>query len=179
MKNRKGGRADIWKPGYLEALGVELAAFRSADRHRSFRRAAVAEVWHRLDLQRFSISSVRQAYVKFPTPTLSQASLTCQMSRVCEGANLSESAADRVGHCLAASERRGQFPAEKPTDLALHRQTDDGRVLNMLAVWAPDAALRKMILVDNLQGVRLLGIRVVGWMESTVDSRQSIVDSPQ
>jgi predicted TIM-barrel fold metal-dependent hydrolase len=37
----------------------------------------------------------------------------------------------------------------KSTDLALHRQTDDGRVMNMLAVWAPDPAMRKMILVDN------------------------------
>jgi predicted TIM-barrel fold metal-dependent hydrolase len=37
----------------------------------------------------------------------------------------------------------------KSTDLAVHRQTDDGQVMNMLAVWAPDAAMRKMILVDN------------------------------
>jgi predicted TIM-barrel fold metal-dependent hydrolase len=40
-------------------------------------------------------------------------------------------------------------PGRKPTDLARHRQTDDGRVMNMLPVWAPDAAMRKMILVDN------------------------------
>ena len=40
-------------------------------------------------------------------------------------------------------------PGRKPTDIALHRQADDGRVMNMLPVWAPDAALRKMILVDN------------------------------
>lgn len=37
----------------------------------------------------------------------------------------------------------------KSTDLAVHRQTDDGQVMNMLAVWAPDAAMRKIILVDN------------------------------
>jgi predicted TIM-barrel fold metal-dependent hydrolase len=43
----------------------------------------------------------------------------------------------------------GGVPGRKSTDLALHRQTDDGRVMNMLAVWAPDAAMRKMILVDN------------------------------
>jgi predicted TIM-barrel fold metal-dependent hydrolase len=43
----------------------------------------------------------------------------------------------------------GAVPGRKPTDLALHRQTDDGQVMNMLAVWAPDPALRKMILVDN------------------------------
>jgi predicted TIM-barrel fold metal-dependent hydrolase len=28
-------------------------------------------------------------------------------------------------------------------------QIDDGRLLNLLAVWAPDAAIRKKILVDN------------------------------
>jgi predicted TIM-barrel fold metal-dependent hydrolase len=43
----------------------------------------------------------------------------------------------------------GAVPGRKPTDLALHRQVDDGHVMNMLPVWAPDAALRKMILVDN------------------------------
>ena len=49
----------------------------------------------------------------------------------------------------------GAVPGRKPTDLALHRQTDDGRVMNMLPVWAPDAATRKMILVDN--AARLYG----------------------
>jgi len=43
----------------------------------------------------------------------------------------------------------GPVPGRKSTDLALHRQTDDGQVMNMLPVWAPDAATRKMILVDN------------------------------
>ena len=47
----------------------------------------------------------------------------------------------------------GGVPGRKPTDLALHRQTDDGGVINMLAVWAPDAAMRKMILVDNPAGL--------------------------
>ena len=37
----------------------------------------------------------------------------------------------------------------KPTDLATHVQTDDGKVLNMLPQWVPDAATRKLILVDN------------------------------
>jgi predicted TIM-barrel fold metal-dependent hydrolase len=40
-------------------------------------------------------------------------------------------------------------PGRKPTDLAPLYQIDDGRVLNQLAVWAPDAATRKTILVDN------------------------------
>ena len=43
----------------------------------------------------------------------------------------------------------------KATDIAPLLQIDDGRVLNQLAVWAPDAAQRKTILVDN--PVRLYG----------------------
>ena len=39
--------------------------------------------------------------------------------------------------------------ARTPTDLSPHQQIDDGRALNMLPVWVPDAATRKMILVDN------------------------------
>jgi predicted TIM-barrel fold metal-dependent hydrolase len=37
----------------------------------------------------------------------------------------------------------------KATDIAPLLQVDDGRLLNQLAVWAPDAAVRKTILVDN------------------------------
>jgi predicted TIM-barrel fold metal-dependent hydrolase len=40
-------------------------------------------------------------------------------------------------------------PGRKPTDLAPLFQIDDGHLLNQLPVWAPDAALRKTILVDN------------------------------
>jgi predicted TIM-barrel fold metal-dependent hydrolase len=43
----------------------------------------------------------------------------------------------------------GAVPGRKATDPALHRQVDDGRTMNMLPVWAPDAAIRKMILVEN------------------------------
>jgi predicted TIM-barrel fold metal-dependent hydrolase len=43
----------------------------------------------------------------------------------------------------------GNVAGRKPTDIAVHRQADDGRVMNMLPVWVPDAATRKMILVDN------------------------------
>ena len=39
--------------------------------------------------------------------------------------------------------------ARTPTDLSPHQQVDDGRAMNMLPVWVPDAATRKMILVDN------------------------------
>lgn len=46
-------------------------------------------------------------------------------------------------------------PDKKPTDLTPLYQIDDGRLFNQLAVWAPDAAVRKKILVDN--PVRLYG----------------------
>jgi predicted TIM-barrel fold metal-dependent hydrolase len=45
--------------------------------------------------------------------------------------------------------------ARKPTDLSPHQQIDDGRNMNMLPVWVPDAVTRKMILVDN--AARLYG----------------------
>jgi len=40
-------------------------------------------------------------------------------------------------------------PDKKPTDLTPLFQIDDGRLLNQLAVWTPDAATRKRILVNN------------------------------
>jgi predicted TIM-barrel fold metal-dependent hydrolase len=40
-------------------------------------------------------------------------------------------------------------PGRKPTDVAPLFQIDDGRLFNQLPVWAPDAAIRKTILVDN------------------------------
>jgi len=40
-------------------------------------------------------------------------------------------------------------PTRKPTDLAPAQPIDDGRVLNLLAEWVPDAAARARILVDN------------------------------
>ncbi len=40
-------------------------------------------------------------------------------------------------------------PGRRPTDLAPLLQIDDGRLLNQLPVWAPEAAVRKRILVDN------------------------------
>lgn len=46
-------------------------------------------------------------------------------------------------------------PGRKPTDVSPLYQIDDGRLLNQLPVWAPDAAVRKTILVDN--PVRLYG----------------------
>jgi predicted TIM-barrel fold metal-dependent hydrolase len=40
-------------------------------------------------------------------------------------------------------------PSGKVTDVSPLFQIDDGRLLNQLAVWAPDAATRKLILVGN------------------------------
>jgi predicted TIM-barrel fold metal-dependent hydrolase len=40
-------------------------------------------------------------------------------------------------------------PGRKNTDIAPLVQTDDGRVLNLLAVWVPDPAVRHTILVEN------------------------------
>ena len=40
-------------------------------------------------------------------------------------------------------------PGRKPTDTAPPLPIDDGGVLNLLATWAPDAAVRHRILVDN------------------------------
>src|ERR1700739_390099 len=40
-------------------------------------------------------------------------------------------------------------PGAKPTDILPLFQIDDGRLLNQLAVWAPDPAIRRKILVDN------------------------------
>jgi predicted TIM-barrel fold metal-dependent hydrolase len=40
-------------------------------------------------------------------------------------------------------------PGKKPSDVTPLFQIDDGRLLNQLAVWVPDAPIRKKILVDN------------------------------
>ena len=40
-------------------------------------------------------------------------------------------------------------PGRKPADLAPLLQVDDGRVLKLLPVWAPDASIRRRILVEN------------------------------
>ena len=37
----------------------------------------------------------------------------------------------------------------KPTDVTPLWQVDNGVVLNQLPIWAPDAGVRKKILVDN------------------------------
>jgi len=42
-----------------------------------------------------------------------------------------------------------QIPGKKATEITPLYQIDDGRDLNMVAMWAPDAARRRTILVDN------------------------------
>ena len=41
------------------------------------------------------------------------------------------------------------IPGRKPTDVTPLFEIDDGRLLNQLAVWAPDPGVRKKILVEN------------------------------
>ena len=43
----------------------------------------------------------------------------------------------------------GALPGHNASDVAPLLQIDDGRLLNQLAVWAPDPLVRKTILVDN------------------------------
>ena len=40
-------------------------------------------------------------------------------------------------------------PGKQITDVTPLFQIDDGRLLNQLPVWTPDAGIRKKILVDN------------------------------
>ncbi len=40
-------------------------------------------------------------------------------------------------------------PGGRPTDVTPLTQIDDGRLLNLLPIWTPDAAVRKKILVEN------------------------------
>jgi predicted TIM-barrel fold metal-dependent hydrolase len=42
-----------------------------------------------------------------------------------------------------------QTPGRRPIDITPLLQIDDGALLNQLAVWVPDPAQRKVILVDN------------------------------
>ena len=64
------------------------------------------------------------------------------------GADRGQCRSHHLGHRLAASEfgHAAGRQADRVTPLF---QIDDGRLLNQLPVWAPDAAIRKKILVDN------------------------------
>lgn len=62
---------------------------------------------------------------------------------------LIEANADRVVWGTDWPHPHGQRPGFKPTDIFPYFDIDDGLLLNQLPLWAPDAALRKKILVDN------------------------------
>src|SRR6266705_2263068 len=50
----------------------------------------------------------------------------------------------KISGAYRSSDKAPDYP-----DVAPLLQIDDGRLLNQLAVWAPDAGVRKKILVDN------------------------------
>lgn len=67
---------------------------------------------------------------------LARALVTANPQRILWGSNWPHPGSDPVA-------------GRKSTDLALHVQTDDGKVLNLLPVWVPDAATRRLILTEN------------------------------
>jgi predicted TIM-barrel fold metal-dependent hydrolase len=150
IKNRKGWSALIsGTPATWDALRVDLAAFPAPIVIDHFGEPRVADGIRQPGfLAVLDLVKSGKAYVKLSNAdTLTQS----DMSDVTPYAKA----------LIAANPRRAVFgtawphpsasgvAGRKPTDLALHRQTDDGQVMNMLAVWAPDTAQRKMILVDN------------------------------
>ncbi len=151
MKNRKGWSALIsGSPATWEALRVELEAFAVPIVIDHFGEPQVAGgVGQPGFAAVLSLVKSGKAYVK-----LSNADTLTRQPDMADVTPYAKA-------LIAANPQRvvwgtawphpsaGGVPGRKPTDLALHRQTDDGQVMNMLPVWAPDAALRKMILVDN------------------------------
>jgi predicted TIM-barrel fold metal-dependent hydrolase len=67
---------------------------------------------------------------------LAKALIAANLQRILWGSDWPHPDSSRVG-------------GRRPTDIAPLLQIDDGRVLNQMAVWAPDAAQRKTIFVDN------------------------------
>lgn len=57
--------------------------------------------------------------------------------------------ADRIVWGTDWPHPHGSRPGYKPTDISPFFPIDDGRLLNQLPVWAPDAAVRRKILVEN------------------------------
>jgi predicted TIM-barrel fold metal-dependent hydrolase len=150
MKNRKGWSALIsGSPATWDALRVDLAAFPVPIVIDHFGEPRVADgVGQPGFTAVLSLVKSGKAYVKLSnadTVTQSDMSDVTPYAKALIAANPERAVFGTAWPHPSA----GGVPGRKPTDLALHRQTDDGQVMNMLAVWAPDAAMRKMILVDN------------------------------
>jgi predicted TIM-barrel fold metal-dependent hydrolase len=150
MKNRKGWSALIsGSPATWDALRVDLAAFPVPIVIDHFGEPRVADgVGQPGFTAVLSLVKSGKAYVKLSnadTLTQSDMSDVTPYAKALIAANPERAVFGTAWPHPSA----GGVPGRKPTDLALHRQTDDGQVMNMLAVWAPDAAMRKMILVDN------------------------------
>lgn len=156
MRNRKGWSVLIsGSPATWDALNAELAAVEVPIVVDHFGEPRVADgVGQRGFAAVLNLVRSGKAYVKLSNAdTLTQS----DMSDVTPYATALISAnPERVVWGTAwPHPSAGAVAGRKPTDLALHRAVDDGRVINMLPIWAPDAAVRKMILVDN--AARLYG----------------------
>jgi predicted TIM-barrel fold metal-dependent hydrolase len=151
MKNRKGWSVLIsGSPATWEALGVELAAFAVPIVVDHFGEPRVADGVERPGFTTvLSLVKSGKAYVKLSNAD----TLTNQpdMSDLTPYATALISANPQriVWGTAWPHPSAGAVPGRQSTDLAMHRQVDDGRVMNMLPVWVSDAAMRKMILVDN------------------------------
>jgi len=151
MKNRKGWSVLIsGSPATWEALRVELAALAVPIVIDHFGEPRVADgVGQPGFTTVLSLVKSGKAYVKLSnSDTLARQP---DMSDVTPYAKALISANPQriVWGTAWPHPSAGAVAGRKSTDLALHRQTDDGQVMNMLAVWAPAASMRKMILVDN------------------------------
>jgi predicted TIM-barrel fold metal-dependent hydrolase len=157
MKSRKGWSVLIsGSPATWEALRVELAAFPVPIVIDHFGEPRVADgVGQPGFTTVLSLVKSGKAYVKLSNAdTLTRQQDLSDLTPYAK-ALISANPQRVVWGTAWPHPSAGAVPGRKPTDLALHRQTDDGQVLNMLAVWAPDAAMRKQILVDN--AARLYG----------------------
>jgi predicted TIM-barrel fold metal-dependent hydrolase len=150
LRNRNGWSALVsGSPATWDALRVDLAAFPVPIVIDHFGEPRVADGVGQPGFSAvLSLVKSGKAYVKLSnadTLTQSDMSDVTPYAKALIAANPERAVFGTAWPHPSASAVAGR----KSTDLALHRQTDDGQVMNMLAVWAPDAATRKMILVDN------------------------------
>lgn len=151
MKNRKGWSVLIsGSPATWEALRVELAAFAVPIVVDHFGEPRVADgVGQPGFATVLELVKSGKAYVKISNAdTLTRQPDMSDLTPYAK-ALIAANPQRIVWGTAWPHPSAGAVAGRKPTDLAVHRQTDDGRVMNMLPVWVPDAAMRKMILVDN------------------------------